>query len=136
MAGLNAIDLLRKKRYSLKSKNAAHAAIAAMKFAAAKSDWNFTNKLRLLEAEHLSLNRRSHRLSIKIYDDSIASAQRSGFIHEQGLACEKAGFYFKRERKKEKAFEYFTKARGCYEEWGSIVKVDFIQKELDSLSKK
>jgi DNA-binding SARP family transcriptional activator len=123
------------KKHSVKSKDTVRAAIAAMKLAAAHSDWNFTNKLRLLEAEQQSTCK-IHRKSIKMYDASIESAKRSGFIHEQGLACEKAGFYFKRENEKEKALEYFTKARECYEEWGSIMKVDSIQKELDSLRTK
>ena len=113
----------------------ARAAIAAMKLVVTYSDWNFTNKLRLLEAEYQSTCQ-DHRKSVAMYDASIASAKRSGFIHEQGLAFEKAGFYFKRENEKEKALEYFTKARECYEEWGSIMKVDSIQKELDSLRTK
>ena len=102
--------------------------------AAASSDWNFTNKLRLLEAEQQSI-RQTHRKAIPLYEDSIERAKRSGFIHEQGLACEKAAFYFKRvASNKEKAQEYFKQARECYEEWGSLVKVDFIQKELDRLN--
>ena len=101
--------------------------------AAANSDWNFTNKLRLLEAEQQSLTRH-HSQAILLYDASIASAKNSGFIHEQGLACEKAGFYFKREKKMKKASEYFTLARQCYEEWGSSMKVDFVQKELNGLN--
>ena len=78
--------------------------------------------------------RESHCKTIPLYDASIASAKNSGFIHEQGLACEKAGFYWKREKNMEKALEYFKQARGCYENWGSSMKVDFIQKELDGLS--
>ena len=105
-----------------------------MKDAAAGSDWNFTNKLRLLEAEQQS-RRQSHRKStIDMYNESIESAKRSGFIHEQGLACEKAAFYFMRMKKEDMAFEYFKQARECYESWGSIVKVEFIQRELDGLN--
>jgi DNA-binding SARP family transcriptional activator len=126
---------LKKKKYSTTCKDMARAAIAAMKLVVAYSDWNFTNKLRLLEAEYQSTCQ-CHKKSVAMYDASIESAKRSGFIHEQGLACEKAGFYFKRENEKEKALEYFTKARECYEEWGSIMKVDSIQKELDSLRTK
>ena len=70
-----------------------------------------------------------------MYNDSIEAAKKSGFIHEQGLACEKAAFYFMRIKKEEKAVEYFKQARECYESWGSVMKVDFIQKELDGLQK-
>ena len=103
-----------------------------MRNAAANSDWNFTNKLCLLEAEQRSLSY-NHREAIASYDASIASAKKSGFIHEQGLACEKAGFYHKRYGAVCKAAEYFKQARECYEEWGSSMKVEFIQGELNNI---
>ena len=108
-------------------------ATETMKEEATNSDWNFTNKLRLLEAEQQSLCQ-GHRKSIPLYDASIEAAEKSGFIHEQALACEKAGFYCKREKNNQKALEYFNQARKCYEEWGSSLRVDFIQKELDTLN--
>ena len=101
-----------------------------MRNAAINSDWNFTNKLRLLEAEQKSLSIR-HRDAIALYDASIASAKKSGFIHEQGLACEKAGFYHKRNGYLSKAISYFEQAQECYEKWGSSMKVNFIQGELN-----
>ncbi len=100
--------------------------------AAESSGWNFTNKLSLLEAEQQSM-RQAHRKAIPMYEESIDCAKKSGFIHEQGLACEKFAFYFKKIESNEKAKEYFQQARECYEEWGSMVKVDIIQKELDRL---
>jgi len=105
-----------------------------MKGAAAKSEWNFTNKLHLLEAEQQYLTKH-HGRAIELYEASIECAKKSGFIHEQGLACEKAGFYFKNiGSNNEKALEYFKQALACYEEWGSSVKVAFIQKEIDGLN--
>lgn len=92
------------------------------------------NKLHLLEAEQQS-QRQNHRKSVELYDASIESAKKSGFIHEQGLACEKAALYFMKVKEEEKALQYFQQARECYESWGSDVKVDFIQRELDSLKK-
>jgi len=32
-----------------------------------------------------------------------------------------------------KALDYFKQARECYEEWGSSMKVDFIQNELNNI---
>lgn len=133
LPGLNALDISRKNKHVNRTPEVIRIAIATMKSAAANSDWNFTNKLRLLEAEKQSLLEQ-HWRAIDLYDASIASAKRSGFIHEQGLACEKAGQYFKRLSNKEKALEYFQQARECYQEWGSSMKVAFIQKELDSIS--
>lgn len=102
-----------------------------MRNAAVNSDWNFTNKLRLLEAEKQSLSFNHHE-AIASYDASIASAKKSGFIHEQGLACEKAAFYHKRKGSVCIAMGYFEQARQCYEEWGSSVKVNSIQGELNN----
>jgi len=117
-----------------KNKEGLRKAIASMKDAAANSEWNFMNKLRLLEAEQQSITHQRHFLAIDLYDASIQSAKKSGFIHEQGLACEKAGFYFKNKAgNNEKALEYFKQARACYDEWGSSMKVGFIKKEIDSL---
>ena len=109
-----------------------------MRDTAANSEWNFTNKLCLLQAEqHAALQGdfftpRHHILAL--YDASITAAKKNGFIHEQGLACEKAGFYCKGTREVNLASVYFNQARLCYEEWGSSMKVDFIQKELDGLN--
>ena len=117
-----------------KNKEGLRKAIAAMRDAAANSEWNFMNKLRLLEAEQKSITQ-NHWLAIDLYDASIQSAKKSGFIHEQGLAYEKAGLYFKnKDSNNEKALEYFKQAVECYEEWGSKMKVDFVKKEIDSLN--
>ena len=43
-----------------------------------------------------------------MYNASIEAARKSGFIHEQGLACEKAAFYCMRIKKEEKAVEYLA----------------------------
>lgn len=64
----------------------------------------------------------------------LCCARNSGFTHEQGLACEKAGFHCKKEKDGGRALKYFQQARECYEEWGSSMKVDFIQKELERLN--
>lgn len=132
LSGLNSLGLIRKKKKSevQLNKEVVRVAIAAMKDAADNSDWNFSNKFRLLQAEHLSLNKRHDTF---MYDESIESARKSGFIHEQGLACEKAGLYCKDVLNMEKALEYLNQARECYEKWGSDIKVAFIQKELDAL---
>jgi len=104
-----------------------------MRKLALNSDWNYTNKLELLKAEQQSL-RGNHHNATKLYDASIESARKSGLIHEQGLACEKAGFHHVIVSNNEKALEYFKQARECYEEWGSRMKVDLMQKKIDGLS--
>ena len=103
-----------------------------MRDASTFSEWNFENKLRHLEAEQQSL--RQHRLkAMASYDAAIESAKESGFVHEQGLACEKAAFYMIEMGKEAKAAEYFNQACECYEAWGSNMKVDFIRREMKRL---
>ncbi len=136
-SGLNSLDVLKKKKSHItRYREIVRDAISSMKVAAEKSDWNFTNKLRLLEAEQQYLTKH-HERAIELYEDSIECAKKSGFIHEQGLACEKLGFYFKNKASNnEKALEYFQQARECYEEWGSSMKVALMQKEIDGLNAK
>ena len=108
--------------------------IASMKVVASQSESNFRNKLELLEAEQYGVTSRNDRAAaFHAYNTAIASAQKAKFIHEQGLACEKAGFYCKRMKDNEKSLMYFNQARECYEKWGSTVKVEFIQKEVNKL---
>ncbi len=131
VTGLNSVDKLRVKD-SVKWKEVVRRSITAMRKLALNSDWNYTNKLELLEAEQQSL-RDNYRNASKLYDASIASARKSGFIHEQGLAAEKAGFHYERRGDLHSALKYLKQARECYEQWGSSVKVDMIQAKLDNL---
>jgi hypothetical protein len=106
--------------------------IGSMKVAASHADSNFRHKLELLEAEQYGITACHNRaVAARAYDTAITSARNAKFIHEQGLACEKAGFYYKRMKDAEKSLKYFNQARECYEEWGSTMKVEFIQRELD-----
>ncbi len=129
--GLNILDMLKKKTNAHRRKEVDEV-ITLMKIAVSHADSNFRNKLELLEAEKHGLDAR-HSQAAKLYDAAIASAKNSKFIHEQGLASEKAGFYYKKIFLLQKALEYFKQARGCYEEWGSSVKVALMQKEIDGL---
>ena len=128
--GLHLFDVVRKtKRYSRMVE--ADKVISAMRVAASHVDSNFTNKLELLLAERFGILNEAEALTS--YNAAIESARKNKFIHEQGLACEKAGFYCKSMNDNEKASAYFTQARECYEEWGSSMKVEFVQRELHKL---
>ena len=127
--GLYLIQSQKKK----KSKETLRLAIAAGRELASMSEHNFLNKKELLEAELYSFEKKNDS-ALASYDSSIASARNSRFTHEQGLACERAGFHCKKVNDKGRALQYFQQARECYEEWGSSVKVDFIKKEMDNLN--
>ena len=137
--------MVKKKKKAIKSKDAALKAMAATKGIASSSEWNFAGKYHLLEAEVLAVEMKhchgnftasqfaSHHSIMALYDSSIAHAKQSRFIHEEGLACEKAGLYCKKVQNYVGARNYFNRAHMCYLEWGSSVKVEFIQNELNSL---
>ena len=67
------------------------------------------------------------------YVASINSAKASGFIHEQGLACELAGKHCKKLGDNSSARNFFNQAKVCYTEWGSQMRADSIARQLDSL---
>jgi len=90
-------------------------------------------QLQLLIAEEFSLNG-NHDEAMSSYVASINSAKSSGFIHEQGLACELAGYHCKDVGDGDAAWSFFDQAKQCYTEWGSQMKTDSIDLQLESLS--
>ena len=134
-AGLNLLDAIKKKANYSKSVEVDEI-IASMKVAASHAETNFRNKLELLKAEKYGISgHHESNVALHAYNKSIISAQKAGFLHEQGLACEKAGLYCKRMKDNENALAYFNQALVCYEKWGSSVKVEFIRKELGYLER-
>ena len=128
--------MAKKNKKATKNRYSAETAIAVIRCAAVNSEWNFAGKLHLLEAELSSFMYKppeKFHETMALYESAIAYAKNSGFIHEHGLACEKAGLYCKKVQDYERAMNYFNQARACYSEWGSSVKVAFIQNELNNL---
>jgi hypothetical protein len=64
------------------------------------------------------------------YAAAILASRSSRFVHEQGLACELAGFHYKKIGDLRRACSFFNQANLCYTEWGSDVKVAFITRQL------
>jgi ATP-dependent RNA helicase DDX31/DBP7 len=87
----------------------------------------------LLKAEQFSFQNRNSEAQSS-YAAAINSARSSGFIHEQGLACELAGYHFKKVLDLRSAWSFFDQAKQCYIEWGSQMKVDSVSQQLTSLS--
>ncbi len=90
-------------------------------------------QVHLLEAEQFSFQNRNSEAHAS-YAAAINSARLSGFIHEQGLACELAGYHFKKNFDLQSAWILFDQAKQCYVEWGSQMKVDSVSRQLRSLS--
>ena len=130
-AGLQAFDVIRKTKCYSKMVEVDEI-IAELRVAASHVNSNFMNKVELLEAEKCGIHYK-HYEALTSYEAAIESARKNKFTHEQGLACEKAGFYCKSMNDNEKASTYFNQARECYEKWGSSMKLEFVQRELHKL---
>ena len=130
--GLNLIDMLQKKMNAHRKREVKEI-IASMKVIVPHAESNFKNKLELLEAEKYALDEK-HEQAEAFYDAAIASAKNYKFIHEEGLACEKAGFYYKKRCDYQKAISYLKQSLACYKEWGSSVKIEVIRRELDAFN--
>ncbi|KAL7465110.1 hypothetical protein ACHAXS_009397 [Conticribra weissflogii] len=83
------------------------------------SEWNFENKLLLLEAELLYLKGK-YVSAEKKYISSIESAHRHKFVHEEGLAMDRISSYYKFRGNVGKETEYLNGAFSCYETWGAL----------------
>ena len=84
-----------------------------------------------MEAESFSHHGRQEEAKTS-YAAAIISARSSRFVHEQGLACELAGFHYKRIGDHKSAWGYFNQAKQCYADWGSQVKMDDVACQLES----
>lgn len=130
--GLNSFKML-KPLCALKLKAIPQDTVKALQTAAHYSPWNFRNKVHLLQAQILSHEGRNDEAGAS-YGSAITSARSSGFIHEEGLASELAGFHYKKIGDHRSARGFFNQARECYTEWGSQLKVDSISLQLGLLA--
>ena len=130
--GLTLIDMLKNRSNPARRKEVREI-IESIKVTVSHANCNFRNKLELLEAEQYGLDGRRAE-ALKSYDTAVESAKSQKFINEEGLACEKAGFYLKRIREVNHAIRYFDQARVCYDEWGSTLKVEMMEKEISALN--
>merc|ERR1712194_896376 len=96
------------------------------------SDWNFSNKLYLLEAEFYFLREDDER-ALVCYHASIKASKEHRFIHEQGLAEEKLGTYFLNQSRHDDAIIHFENAKKCYEVWGAHAVAQRVDKAIAML---
>ena len=106
-----------------------------MKQLSTHSDWNFQNKLLLMEAElHYALKEFDEAASC--YEASIKAAQDHKFIHEEGLASELAAMFFHEQENLPMSCRLFKQSMECYENWGAHAVAErvggFIRKKFDS----
>ena len=87
------------------------------------SDWNWENKLLLLEAESHACEGELEMAKCK-FRASIDSAQRHRFVHEEGLASELLGTFLDENGEVEEAKQHYAHARSCYQKWGAFALAD------------
>ncbi|KAL7552242.1 hypothetical protein ACHAWF_015466 [Thalassiosira exigua] len=113
-------------------------ALTFMKEKGEHNSWNYNNKIKLLEAELSSVTCTPEGASevMNTYNASIRAARASKFIHEEGLACEFAALHCLKLGQTKDALDLFSKAKTCYSEWGSNVKVESIEKQIEKIATK
>ena len=82
------------------------------------SEWNFSHKLYLLEAEHNVL-KGDDAAAVFMYDLSITTARKHRFVQDEGLSFERAGNYHLHNGRHDSALSYFSSAKECYDRWGA-----------------
>jgi len=96
------------------------------------SDWNFANKLYLLQAEHFFLNG-DEVTALQKYNDSINAAQDHRFTHEEGLAHERVASFHHHYGRRDEALASFKAAKKCYEIWGAEAVVYRVDRTIAKL---
>ena len=107
----------------------------AMKKAAEVGTWNFENKAHLLKAEWYSFKKKKEDARTA-YAAAISASRASKFIHEEALSCECAGHHFQKYGDKATALDMLRRAKECYEEWGCVVRVESVTRQIEKLSPK
>jgi hypothetical protein len=125
LAGLAAARL---SRSDVKRKRRAIHCLSQLRKYAERCPQNYLNKVCLIEAE-LASKAGHYQDALVKYRQSIELAGEQKMIHEEGLACERAGHAMRECGKEEMAREFFLQARSCFEKWGAKAKVD----QLDAL---
>lgn len=91
---------------------------------AKKGNLNGLHLITMMDAEAVAAKKGSKRDDVRqLYDSSIASACRSGFIHDAALASTRCGKYFLDRKDEYWATHFLSRARELYVEWGAVAAV-------------
>jgi len=122
--GLTALQLARRESNNkLKWIGIGESAVSKFQTWESHSNWNFENKHLLLSAE-LSSVKGDFSAAEEKYKASILSAQKHRFPHEEGLAMELLGSFYKNQGDLESSRNVLLKARACYIKWGATAVVE------------
>ena len=82
------------------------------------SDWNFKNKLLLIEAEYYYTRKEFDKAAV-CYEASIKSAQEHKFKPDEAIANELAGIFFFQRENYFQSCKFFLRSIQCYKTWGA-----------------
>jgi len=82
------------------------------------SEWNFENKVLLLEAEK-SFTQGDLDEAQKFYKTATMSAQRHKFLHEEAISHELAGLFFLDQKQYDESLRSFINSFKCFKQWGA-----------------
>ena len=117
--GISALHLARKRDEDEESwTKIGEKAVSSFQNWAKCCDWNFENKILLLEAE-LHFLKGEYVDAEGKYKASIGSAYKHQFVNEEGLAMELAGKFLDTIGKTDESSTFLLGARACYEKWGA-----------------
>ena len=94
---------------------------------------NYLHKYHLVEAERLQVLEGQSNAILSHYDQAIALARESEFIHEEALANELAARYLLSQGKNNPALTYLQAALEKYEAWGAKRKVAHLKSRYPGL---
>ena len=93
---------------------------------------NFLHFDQLIEAEVAAM-KGSISTAKKHYENAIMLAARNGSISDQALASERYGDYMSTCDDENEALYRWQQARGLYDEWGAIAKVEQVESKLSTI---
>ena len=88
-------------------------------------EWNFKQKLLLLEAEE-SYSIGNFSSAKQSYKKAISTAKAHKFANDEALACELAARFYLKTDDKESSKEHFRLAHTKYLEWGAVRKAEVL----------
>ncbi len=94
---------------------------------------NFRHKHALVAAE-LSRVTGADRAAIEGYEQAIALAKESGFLHDEAIALERAAGFYRSRGLLDIAVSYVSRARQAYARWGATGKVAELDRAYPGLA--
>uniref|UniRef100_A0A7S4JZ20 Orc1-like AAA ATPase domain-containing protein n=1 Tax=Odontella aurita TaxID=265563 RepID=A0A7S4JZ20_9STRA len=129
-SGLTSLAMERKERCG-RWMNTIHRTMNQMRGWTSSSPWNFQHKMELMIAECAFLGG-DMSAAAEAYDSAIATAAKHRFIHEQGLALERAGIFYLESCDHAAASDRFMKAYDCYIQWEAFSKAAHLKEQYVS----